>query len=124
MVSRTYGACIRGDVPVDAAGVVARLVQPGLAQVRAVAGHEPAIVALQEPVELARDRELEPAQYFVGRGADGHVVGVVGVTGEGCVTGTGGATGADGAIKSAGAAESCEGAMRGAGTVDNTRARM
>ena len=55
MVSRTWGLHAGGDVPVDAADVVAGLVEAGLARLGAVAGHEAAVVAVQEPVEAAGD---------------------------------------------------------------------
>ena len=51
-----------GDVPVDAADVVAGLVEAGLARLAAVAGHEAAVVAVQQPVEAAGDRQLEAPQ--------------------------------------------------------------
>ena len=53
-----------GDVPVDAAHVVAGLVRPGLAQLAAVAGDQAAVVALQQAVEPAVHGQLEPAQHL------------------------------------------------------------
>ena len=52
-----------GDVPVDATDVVARLVGAGLAGLGAVAGHEAAVVAVQDAVEATGDVELEAAQH-------------------------------------------------------------
>src|SRR5581483_10881928 len=48
-----------GDVPVDPAHVVARLVRPHLVELRTEAGEGRAVVAREEPVDAARDRELE-----------------------------------------------------------------
>ena len=73
-----------GDVPVDAADVVAGLVRPGLARLGAVAGHEPAVVALQQAVEAAGDGQLEAAQHLRRR-AGGDARRAVGLRGRGAV---------------------------------------
>ena len=57
-----------GDVPVDAADVVARLVRARLAELRSVPRNEAAVVALEQTVEPARDGQLEAAQTSSGRG--------------------------------------------------------
>ena len=49
----------RGQAPVDAAGVVAGLVQPGVAGFAARTAHVALVVAGQQPVELAVDEEIE-----------------------------------------------------------------
>ena len=49
----------RGDVPVDPADVVARLVRPDLVQLAAEPGEGRAVVARQQPVDAPSDRELE-----------------------------------------------------------------
>ena len=53
-----------GDVPVDPADVVARLVQPRLARLRPVTRRQALVVAVQDPVEPSGDRELECAQQL------------------------------------------------------------
>ena len=57
-----------GDVPVDAAHVVAGLVGADLAGLAAVARDEAAVVALEQAVEAAGDRQLEAAQHLGRRG--------------------------------------------------------
>ena len=119
IVSRTCSVCgSSGHVPVDAADVVARLVDAGLAGFGAVAGHEPAVVAVQQTVEPAGDGQLEAPQHLC-RPADverfrRHAGGTLGVDAGAPVAtaGTGAGVGA-GAI---------DGAMRGAGTVPRMRA--
>jgi len=66
----------RRHVPIDAANVVAGHIGARLARLGSVAGNQTAIVALQQSVELARDRQLEPAQQLT-RGVE--VVGETGV---------------------------------------------
>ena len=51
-----------GEVPVHAADVVARGVDPAVGRLGAPAGHEALVVALEEPVELAGDGQLQLAQ--------------------------------------------------------------
>ena len=51
-----------GDRPVHPAHVVAGLVGPRLTRLAARAGHEPEVVALQQPVEPAADGQLQRAQ--------------------------------------------------------------
>ena len=48
-----------GDVPVDSANVVTRLVGPRLARLRAVARRDPLVVAVENSVEPPVDLELE-----------------------------------------------------------------
>ena len=76
--SDAHVGCLRpgGHVPIDTAHVVARHVRTRFAGLGAVAGDEAPIVALQQTVELAGDRQLEPAENFT-RGVD--VVGQIGV---------------------------------------------
>src|SRR5207253_3084641 len=52
----------RGEVPVHAAHVVARLVLAALVRLAPRARHEALVVAMQETVEATRDRQLEVAQ--------------------------------------------------------------
>ena len=49
----------RGDVPVDSADVVAGLVGPYLVELGADAGERRPVVAGEQPVDAAADRELE-----------------------------------------------------------------
>ena len=61
--SRTYGVCsARGDVPVDVAHVVVVLVFAQVGEIEAEAAEQRAVVAVQQPVEPADHRPLEPAQ--------------------------------------------------------------
>ncbi len=97
------------DVPVDAPHVVTGLICPRLAELAAVARYEAAVVTLQQAVELARDAQLEAAQHLA-RGLDRHAVRQLSPASTRglsmCCARTG----------------SCDGEMRGAGTVDSTRA--
>ena len=61
-----------GDVPVDAADVVARLVLAGLAELGAVAGHEAEVVAVEQAVEAAADQQVEAAQDLFRVARRGH----------------------------------------------------
>ena len=66
IVSRTWGSLeAGGDVPVDAADVVAGLVAAGLAELGAVPGHEAQVLAVQQAVEAPADSEVEAAQHLV-----------------------------------------------------------
>ena len=117
-----------GDVPVDAADVVAGLVGPGLAGLGAVAGDEAAVVALEHAVEAAGDVELEAAQHLGGgrpRDRRGRRV----CAGRRLIaarrSALGGRVGRPAASwPGSGRSGSCEGAIRGAGTVDRSRARI
>ena len=67
MVSRTcahLGA--RGHRPVHPPDVVAGVVRPRVTGLRARTGHQPEVVALQQPVEPAADGQLEPPEQHVG----------------------------------------------------------
>ena len=60
IVSRTCVAFVPGgQAPVDAAHVVARLVEPGVAGFAARPAHVALVVAVQQAVELAVDEEIE-----------------------------------------------------------------
>ena len=63
---RHGGAC--GHRPVDLANVVlARDVDPGIADVRAGSGQQAEVVAVQEPLEATHDGELQAAQRSLRR---------------------------------------------------------
>ena len=99
----------RGDVPVDAPDVVARLIGAGFAELGAVARDEPPVVALEQPVELACDAQFEATEHLPG-GLDRQVVRQLSPASARGLSMCWARTG------------SCEGEMRGAGTVDSTRA--
>ena len=128
-----------GDVPVDVADVVARLVHAGLTGLGAVTRHETTMVAVQDAVEPARDVDLESTQHAGGRGATAVGVGASGAgvrAMAGRVTQTSGwrrprgprARGYQGSACGCWCAAHVSvpwlGVTRGAGTVESTRARI
>ncbi len=56
----------RGDVPVDVTHVVVQLVLAEIGEIEAEGAEQRAVVALQQAVEAAYHRPLEPAQDGVG----------------------------------------------------------
>ena len=56
-----------GDRPVHPAHVVARAVLPRLPRLAARPGQQAQVVALQQPVQLAGDQQLQPGQRRLGR---------------------------------------------------------
>jgi hypothetical protein len=65
-VPHVGGAGPGRDVPVDAAGIVARGVGPGLAELGAQAHEPPGVITVQQPVDPAAERELEAADGLGG----------------------------------------------------------